>query len=72
MLALKFGNQTWNGLEGMWVRDDDDGGDDDDDDTNFVIDPNVHLGRVHSITDKAILVARQQWKAQIEALVDDN
>ena len=44
MLALKFGNQRWNGLEGMWVRDDDD----DDDDANFVHDPNIHLGRVHS------------------------
>ena len=40
MLARKFGNQRWNGLEGMWVRDDDD-------DANFVHDPNIHLGRVH-------------------------
>ena len=67
MLALKFGNQRWNGLvEGMWVRDDED----DDDDANFVHDPNVYLGRVHSITDKAMLAC--QWKEQIEALVDHN
>ena len=50
MLALKFGNQRWNGLEGMWVRDNDN-----DDDANFVHDQNVHPGRVHSITEKAML-----------------
>ena len=59
MLATNIGNQRWNGLEGMWVRDDD---------VNFVHDPNVHLGRVHSITDKAMLA--RQWKERIEALVD--
>ena len=65
MLALKFGNQRWNGLvEGMWVRDDED----DDDDANFVHDPNVYLGRVHSITDKAMLAC--QWKEQVGVLVD--
>ena len=53
MLALEFGNQRWNGHEGMGVR-----VDDDDDDANFVHDPNVHLGRVHSITaDKAMLAS---------------
>jgi hypothetical protein len=49
----------------MWVRDNDD---DDDNDANFVHDPNVRVGRVHSIIDKAMLVC--QWKTQIEALVD--
>ena len=62
MLAMKFGNQRWNGLEGMWVRDDDD------DDANFVHDPNIHLGRVHSVADKALLA--RQWKERMEALVD--
>ena len=50
--------QRWNGLEGMWVRDDDDNND-----ANFVHDSNVHLGRVHSITDKAMLAC--QWKEQV-------
>ncbi len=63
MLAMKFGNQRWNGLEDMWVRDDDD-----DDDANFVHDPNIHLGRVHSVADKALLA--RQWKERMEALVD--
>ena len=40
----------------------------DDDDANFVHNPNVHIGRVHSITDKAMLA--RQWKDCIEALVD--
>jgi hypothetical protein len=57
MLALKFGNQIWNGLEVMCVRDDDD------DAKNFVHDPNVHLGRMHSITEKAMLA--REWKEQI-------
>ena len=60
MFAPKFGNQRWNGLEGMWVRDDDD-------DTNFVHVPKMHLlGRVHSVADKAMLT--RQWKETIEAL----
>jgi hypothetical protein len=63
MLAHKFGNLKWNGLEGMWVRDDDD-----DNDANFVHDPNIHLGRVHSVADKALLA--RQWKERMEALVD--
>ena len=54
MLAQKFGNQRgWNGLESMWVRDNDD-----DDDANLVHDPNVHLGSVHSITDKEMLACQ--------------
>ena len=61
-LAMKFGNQRWNGLvEGMWVRDNDD-------DDNFVHDPNIHLGRVHSIADKTLLA--RQWQERMEALVD--
>ena len=55
MLALKIGNQRWNGLEGMWVCDDDD-------------DATFHLGRVHSVADKALLAC--QWKERIEALID--
>jgi hypothetical protein len=39
----------------------------DDDDANFVHDPNVHIERVQSITDKAMLA--RQWKERIEALV---
>ena len=66
-LALRFRNQSWNGLEGMWVRDNDD--EDEDDDSNYVHDPNMHLGRVHSISDKAILA--RPWKAaSIGALID--
>ena len=63
MLTLKSGNQRWNGLEGMWVRDDDDNND-----ANFVHNSNVHLGRVHSFTDKAMLAC--QWKEQVGVLVD--
>ena len=42
--------------------------DDDNDDANFVNDSNVHLERVHSITEKAMLA--HQWKERIEAHVD--
>ena len=62
MLALKFGNQRWNGLEGMWVRDDNVN-----DDANFVHDPNMHLGRVHSNTDIAMLA--HQWKNKLKHLL---
>ena len=64
MLALEFGNQRWNGLEGMWVRDSDD-----DDLANFVHDPNMHLGRVHSVAPDKAMLARQ-WKERVEAFVD--
>jgi hypothetical protein len=64
MLALKFGNQRWNGLEGMLVHDNDNN----DDDANFVHDLNMHLWRVHSVADKAMLA--RQWKERMAALVD--
>ena len=48
---------------------DDDDDDDDNNDANFAYNPNVHIGRVHSITDKAMLAPRQRI-TPIEALVN--
>jgi len=69
-LAKKFGNITWNGLEGLWVRDDDD--------TALqegfvgfpllVATPTMHRG--HSVIEKKALKA--VLAARVNALVDHN
>ena len=49
-MGFTFGNQRWNGLEGIWVCDDDD----EDDDSNFVHDPSMHLGRCTQLLIKQL------------------